>query len=1153
MMSDTKNRDVLLRDPTPAIPNRGVAKVIGPKTSDEWDVLGYELREFVCDGEYEAGLDRILAAFIENLPQPEQPAVWVSGFFGSGKSHLVRVLQFLWHDVEFPDGVSARSLTNLTPDVRAHLKELSRLGAQEGGLWAAAGTLSAGIDSIRLALFAILSRSAGLPAQYPPAQLAMWLKQEGWYDAIEAAIASRGKNLIDELQNMWVSPALAEAVLDVVPGFADSPANVRASFRAQYPPVTDISDDELWSAMHDVLALMSTRTDKLPLALLVLDELQQFIADDPIRALHVQNIVEGCASRFGGHVLLVATGQSDLGAMPQLSKLQGRFSVAVHLSDLDVEKVVRQVALRKSPDRVGELQDVLDEASGEINRHLAGTQIGPRPGDEQHLVADYPLLPVRRRLWERVLRAVDSGGAAGQLRTQLRAVHDATREVADKPLGNVVGGDVLYWQLETVMQNSGILQRDTAARIRKMKDDPADGEFRSRLCALVFLIDQLPVEGPYATEVKATAESLADLLVDDIATGSASLRQRVAAVLPDLVDGGPLMLLGNEYHIQTEEGSEWEAAYRARYAQISADESRLASERGTVLGGAVAEALRGITLAHGATKMARKFDQHFALNAPSAKSGSIPVWVRHEWSVSERTVREDAQTAGIEDPTVFVFLPRLEPAALKKALARFAAAKETIDNSPAPETGGGIQARASMESRAQLEKGRVSALASDIVKKARVYQGGGHELAGEQFDEAVRQALGASLPRMFTRFTSADTLGWDTVVERASQGAADSLTAIGYTGDVDEHAGCREVRTHIGGGGRRGQEARGHFIAPPYGWRQDAVDGALLALLAAGFVRATYNGKPVQAKGLTRQRIGASEFFSEGVTVDAQQRIDLRLLATTMDVPAVAGEETDAAPQILTRLANLAKTAGGEPPLPERPDLTPVIRLQSLAGNAQLVALHEERDQLAAYYNDWSGIVAKKDQREPEWDELTKLLGYAGPLPVSGNVGVQVEAIRRQRSLLDDPNPLTPFLIDLRSALRSTVAAAHQRLETARDAAFQQLTASEAWSRLGADDQQQLLRAYLPPVEELDVSTDDTLLASLGSRSLEDWANRTDAVPTRAEQAIEEAARLLEPEAVRLAPPSAILRTPADVDSYISGFRTTLLGKIEAGTPVVIT
>jgi hypothetical protein len=76
------NRDIYQKDPsTRKLVNEGVASVNDEKTNQALSVLRYELETFVCDGQYEKGLEHILDVYLKNIEQAEQPAVWVSGFY----------------------------------------------------------------------------------------------------------------------------------------------------------------------------------------------------------------------------------------------------------------------------------------------------------------------------------------------------------------------------------------------------------------------------------------------------------------------------------------------------------------------------------------------------------------------------------------------------------------------------------------------------------------------------------------------------------------------------------------------------------------------------------------------------------------------------------------------------------------------------------------------------------------------------------------------------------------------------------------------------------------------------------------------------------------------------------------------------------------
>lgn len=115
-----------------------------------------------CDGQYETGLETIFQQFLRHADaQAEQPGVWISGFYGSGKSHLAKMLRTLWTDYTFADGATARSLAHLPAGIYAQIKELTTQGRRYGGLHAAAGKLGAGAgDQVRLALLGIAHHPA---------------------------------------------------------------------------------------------------------------------------------------------------------------------------------------------------------------------------------------------------------------------------------------------------------------------------------------------------------------------------------------------------------------------------------------------------------------------------------------------------------------------------------------------------------------------------------------------------------------------------------------------------------------------------------------------------------------------------------------------------------------------------------------------------------------------------------------------------------------------------------------------------------------------------------------------------------------------------------------------------------------------------------
>ena len=1146
-----KNRDIYQRDPGEiTLMNNGVASMTDALTDDERSTLRFELEHFVCEGEYQRGLVRILASYMSNLGRNEQPAAWVSGFFGSGKSHLAKMLRFLWADYRFEkDGATARGLARLPAEVQDLLKELTMEGRRAQGLHAAAGTLGAGAgDSVRLALLGIVFKSADLPESYPQARFCLWLKKHGIYDEVRTEVEKEGgRDFLRELNDLYVSPLIARALLAADPDFAGSEKDTRATLREQFPKPKDISNDEFVGALQDALA----PEGGMPYTVIILDEVQQYIGEDSQRSYVVQEVVEACSKRFGDRLLFLGTGQTALSGTPALQRLQGRFTVNVELSDTDVETVTRRVVLAKRADRVKALQAKLDDNIGEIDRHLVGTRIAPRSEDKLVLVEDYPLLPVRRRFWEQTLRAVDRAGTAGQLRTQLRMVHDAVRLTADEPVGTVVPADYLFDEQAANLLQSGVLLREVHQAIMVQNDGTPAGRLKSRLCALVFLIRKLPREAGVDIGVRATVETLADLLVEDLARDGVALRAQLPKLLDELVTSSTLMKLDNEYSLQTRESSEWEAEFRSRQTRLSNDPTRMSSKRTEYLGVAVRESIGSVRLLHGKSKEPRKLRLYFGTEPPLGNTDEIPVWVRDGWGADERSVLADARSAGTDNPLIQVFVPKSRAEALARVIAAQSAAKDTLEYKGVPSTPEGHEARQGMQTTQNEAQNRLHSLIREVVDAAKVYQGGGNEILELSLPDKLREAADASLDRLYYQFGEADDQRWPKVIERARKGAEHPLEALAYNLKTETHPVCSAVLSFVGSG-KKGKDVRSHFSAPPYGWPRDAVDAALISLFGAGHLRVSSNGASLKPGQLDQANLANADFRVESATLDTRQRITLRKLFQQAGVACKPNEEDQAATAFLGKLGELAAGAGGEAPLPECPNTRHLSDLQALAGNEQLLGILQHQDELRENIKDWTRKKELAEQRFPAYRLMQSLAQHAAGLEAVQEILPQVEAIMANRSLLEAADPTPALSSALTSTLRAALTQADKSYRETYSAEWARLQAAEGWRQLATEDCDRILQGlHITEVSKGAAGTEQEVLESLERISLHGWQTRTAALPQLFADARAEADRLVEPKIRHLKLSSASLRTPEDVRAWVETTERDLLREVQQG-PIVI-
>ena len=1152
-----KIHELLDRDPRGArLANNGQAR-IGGEDSRATVVLREELSTFVCDGKFGDALQRILDRYLENLGSARQDAAWVSGFFGSGKSHLLKMAAHLWENTEFEDGSTARGLVaSLPDDVQASLRELDTHARRAGRQpVAAAGTLLGGNEWVRRTVLEILLRGCGWPEQYAQAQFCFWLRDEGRLDAVRSAVEERGKkNWRRELNNLYVSPVIAQAVIDAVPGFAADVQGARQVLLGQFPPTrTDITTEQFVDAARKALS----DGGELPHTVLVLDEVQQYIGEVEERSSEITEIAEAIQTQFDSRVMLIGAGQSALSAdTPHFAKLRDRFVIRVELTDADVEAVTRKVLLRKKPSAVPEVEKLFETHAGEVARHLQNTRLRVRTEDGRYQAADYPLLPTRRRFWEACFQTVDAGGAHSQLRSQLRILHDSLQVLAERPLGAAIPASDLFGALAPDLVSTGLLLGELNTRIQRLDDDTEGGRLRRDLCGLAFLIGKLGREAGVDTGVRADAATLADLMVDDISQDASAFRHRVATELEALAEEGVLMKVGEEYRLQTTEGAEWDRLYREQVRALRQNEIEVGRVRNQLFGQAVEKVVGSLRLTQGESKMRRAVRLHVGDEAPAPADEAVVVWLRDGWSCRQRAVENEARGAGAESPTLFMFLPRRDAETFKSRILSVEAAQRVLDLRGSSTSAEAQDARAGMESRRADALRQRDELVLDTLRAASVYQGGGTELYGQDLGQKLENGARASLARLFPRFVQADHRAWDVALRRVREGSDEPLKAVGWDRPTADHPVARGVLAAVGARAR-GTQIHRALKAAPFGWPQDAVDALLAALHRSGHLRATRNGAPVAAGSLDQAAIKSVEFRPEKVVLEAGQRIEVRGLFQELGIRVRSGEEAQHARAFLEALRSLAEGSGGDAPLPPSPDVAFVDELSRLAGTEQLAAILDRKEEVRESTAAWRSLKKRCEERLPVWRRVTRLRRHANTLAGFGEVCTELDAIETQRSLLADTDHLAPLAAQLASELRAALTERRRDLAAAVERAAKELAGDPTWQKLSAEAQEEIRRqCALDPPRELDIATDEDLLAALDERPLSAWQASIDAARERVSQALAEAARLLQPDDSSPAPATVTIRrgTLADeaaVREWLQEQEERLIGAVRKG-PVIL-
>ena len=541
---------------------RTIEEVVKVDLADE-QVIAAELDEYVATDHILEELEKVLDAYQESINNPtETCSVWVSGFFGSGKSSWAKVLGYLLGNPSvlgkpagerFFERTHAPRLQALLTTIRSQAPTLSVLLNLATG----SNVVAKEGESVVLPVYRALLERLGYSRNFTLAELEYTLEGDDKLDEFEAVFFEIVGNPWKERRFTALAKRDAMRALDAVYGGGEDLPRWARELDAP-----DIDAD--WFAAR-ALDLLKRRGGGATRLILVVDEAGQYVARSVHRMLDLQGLAEAFHNRHG-RLWLVVTSQEKLddvvdsleSKQVELARAQARFQLRVDLLPSDIDEVTGKRVLDKSSDGKRAVREVVGEYRNQLiaNVRLSSPTRVDEPGEDE-LVRLYPLLPYQIQL---LIDAVSvrrtRGGASptvgGSNRTLIKHAQQLITHpeygLGDCEVGTLVTLDRSYMLLEELIPTSW------RAEIEQVANQYGADSVEARVMKVVALCVEVPA-------LPLTAGNIAALLHPSVT--AESIRGEIDSALMRLVGDDRLRETDEGYKLQSPEQKDWEQARRA--------------------------------------------------------------------------------------------------------------------------------------------------------------------------------------------------------------------------------------------------------------------------------------------------------------------------------------------------------------------------------------------------------------------------------------------------------------------------------------------------------------------------------------------------------------------------------------------------------------
>jgi len=532
-----------------ARPIQGVVTIGNEDEEQKWQ----ELEEYVCTDEITKSFRTFFRRYRESITTPtEKMGVWITGFFGSGKSHFLKILGYILEN-EVVAGIRAAEYFDdkikdelVLADIRQSAKANNKVVLFNIDSKAKSDSKSK-TQAIMDIMLRAFNESVGYCGSSPwVADLERVLDEEGKLEDFVAKFEEISKR-------SWVQTR-AKALLNR-DAIIKALVAVRGMTEESAKAFVEDQTRNFTNTTEDFAKIVSKycQANKARVVFLM-DEVGQFIGDNTQLMLNLQTCVEDLGKFCRGQAWVVVTSQQELKAMidstkdkqQDFSKIQGRFNTRLLLSGANADEVIKKRILEKKDTAVTPLRALYEANSSKLSNLILfqakPTWSGYKDADEFKDV--YPFVSYQFELLQKVFESIrEHGMSEGKHLSQnerslLDAFQTSAKQIAEMDSGILVPFDDFYQTIEQ------FIDYDIKTVFSNAERKPSLDKFDIRVLRILFMIK-------YVKDMPATIDRLATLMVGNINEDKAALKSRIFDALKRLEDETLIQKNGEEYDFLT--------------------------------------------------------------------------------------------------------------------------------------------------------------------------------------------------------------------------------------------------------------------------------------------------------------------------------------------------------------------------------------------------------------------------------------------------------------------------------------------------------------------------------------------------------------------------------------------------------------------------